>query len=93
MIIESILTAFKKIIFGLFSFIDLPNMSDYGTGFSDAFELISQILDSVKSIIDMLFPWEIVVFSIPIVILISNFDKVYHFIMWIARKIPMLGIK
>ena len=93
MILESILTAFKKLIFSLLSFIDLPNASDYGNGFSKAFELIPEILDSCKSIIDLVFPWEIVVFAIPIVIVISNFDKLYHFIMWIARKIPMLNIK
>lgn len=93
MIIEIILNMLKKVVFALFSWLDLPNMSDYGTGFDDALALISQILESSQSLIDLLLPWEIVTFVLPIVIIIENFEHIYNFIMWVIRKIPMLGIK
>lgn len=93
MILESILNALKKVIFAIFSWLDLPNMSDYGDGFDNALGLISQILESTQSVIDLLLPWEIVVFCLPIVIVIDNFEHIYNFIMWVVRKIPMLGIK
>ena len=93
MIVESILNMLKKVVFALFSWLDLPNMSDYGDGFDNALSLIFQILESTQSVIDLLLPWEIVVFSLPIVIVIDNFEHIYNFIMWVVRKIPMLNIK
>ena len=93
MILEGILNALKKVIFALFSWIDLPNMSDYGTGFDDAFALIGDMLESSQGIINLFLPWNIVKFGLPIVIIVINFEHIYHFIMWVVRKIPMLGIK
>ena len=93
MILEGILNALKKVIFALFSWIDLPNMADYGTGFDDAFALISDMLESSQGIINLFLPWNIVKFGLPIVIVVINFEHIYHFIMWVVRKIPMLGIK
>lgn len=93
MIIEGILNALKKVIFALFSWIDLPNMSDYGTGFDDAFALIGDMLESSQGIINLFLPWNIVKFGLPIVIVVMNFEHIYNFIMWVIKKIPMLGIK
>lgn len=93
MILEGILNALKKVIFALFSWMDLPNMSDYGTGFDDAFALIGDMLESSQGIINLFLPWNIVKFGLPIVIIVINFEHIYHFIMWVVRKIPMLGIK
>ena len=93
MILEGILNALKKVIFAIFSWIDLPNMSDYGTGFQDAFDLIGDMLESSQGIINLFLPWSIVKFGLPIVIVVMNFEHVYNFVMWVVRKIPMLGIK
>lgn len=93
MILEGILNALKTVIFTLFSWLDLPNMSDYGTGFEDAFALISEMLESSQGLINLFLPWDIVRFGFPIVIVVINFEHIYHFIMWVVRKIPMLGIK
>lgn len=93
MILEGILNALKTVIFALFSWLDLPNMSDYGTGFEDAFALISEMLESSQGLINLFLPWDIVRFGLPIVIVVINFEHIYHFIMWVVRKIPMLGIK
>ena len=93
MILEGILNALKKVIFALFSWIDLPNMSDYGSGFDDAFSLIGDMLESSQGIINLFLPWSIVKFGLPIVIVVMNFEHIYNFIMWVVKKIPMLGIK
>ncbi len=93
MILEGILNALKKVIFTLFSWIDLPNMADYGTGFEDAFALIGDMLESSQGIINLFLPWSIVKFGLPIVIVVMNFEHIYNFVMWIVKKIPMLGIK
>lgn len=93
MILEGILNALKKVIFALFSWIDLPNMSDYGTGFDDAFALIGDMLESSQGIINLFLPWSIVKFGLPIVIVVMNFEHIYSFVMWVIKKIPMLGVK
>lgn len=93
MILEGILNALQKAIFAIFSWIDLPNMADYGTGFEDAFALIGDMLESSQGIINLFLPWNIVKFGLPIVIVVMNFEHIYNFVMWVVRKIPMLGIK
>lgn len=93
MVVEGILNALKSVIFTLFSWIDLPNMSDYGTGFEDAFALIGDMLESSQCIINLFLPWNIVKFGLPIVIVVMNFEHIYNFVMWVIKKIPMLGIK
>lgn len=93
MILEAILNMLKSVVFALFSWLDLPNMTDYGSGFQDAFDLITEMLESSKSIINLFLPWQIVVFGLPIIIVVMNFEHIYNFIMWVVKKIPMLGIK
>lgn len=93
MIIESILNGLKTVVFALFSWLNLPNLSDYGLDIDEALNTINYILSMTQSVIDLLLPWNIVRVCLPIVIIVSNMDKLYSMVMWIIRKIPMLGIK
>mgnify|MGYP003291651022 CR=1 FL=1 len=93
MIIKTILDALQAVIFAVFSWLDLPNLSDYGLDIDAARSTIMEIFTMCTSVIDMLLPWSIVKLCLPIVIAVSNADKIYKFLMWILRKIPMLGIK
>lgn len=38
-------------------------------------------------------PMDYVLILIPLVLLVSNFEHVYHLIMWVLRKIPLVNIK
>lgn len=93
MIIEAIFNALKTVIFSLFSWIDLPNMSDYGTGFDEAFNMFGEMLESTKGIINLFLPWGIVKFGLPILIIVLSFEHIYHFVMWVIKKLPFLGIE
>ena len=93
MVVEGILNALKTVIFALFSWLDLPNLSDYTSGFEDTLYLIVDMLYSSRSIINLFLPWDIVKFGFPIIIVVINFEHVYHFVMWIIKKIPMIGVK
>ncbi len=93
MIIESILTLLQNVIFALFSWIDLPNLGDYLDGFNEAFLFIQEMMSSCKSLINLFFPWDIVRFGFPIILIVMNFEHIYYFLMWILKKIPMLNIK
>lgn len=97
MIVESVLTVFKKIIFALFSWLDIPSLieinEDAAVNIGNAFSFIDNMLENARALINLFLPWDIVRFGLPIVIIVMNAEHIYHFIMWIARKIPMLNIK
>lgn len=88
MILESILTAFSSLFKLLFNWLNIPSLDDYDVDLS----LIDTFLNSGKSLINMFLPWDIVRFGLPILIIVLNAEYIYHFVMWILRKIPMLGI-
>lgn len=97
MIIESILTLLKKVIFTLFSWLDFPNLAEINTeaatNIDNAFSFINEMLFNARSLINLFLPWDIVRFGLPIIIVIMNMEHIYHFVMWVVRKIPMLNVK
>lgn len=89
MIIEGILTLLFSVIKLAFSWLSLP-------GFPE------DLLNSLYSFLDLIFdnltllgffirPTTLTI-VIPLLIILINFDKIYKFIMWILKKIPMLNI-
>lgn len=88
MILEAILNAFAAVFKLLFNWLDIPSFSDYNVDLS----LVDTFLESGKSLINMFFPWDLVRFGLPILIIVINAEQIYHFVMWVLRKIPMLGI-
>lgn len=93
MIFEMILYSISSFLISCFSWIDIPSISDYGTSFNDALGLIGDILVSAQSLIDLFLPWDIVRFGFPILILVISFEYLYNFVMWIVKKVPMLGVE
>lgn len=93
MILEAILNALKSLIMGVFSWVNIPSMSDYGDGFDTAIAFINQILESSQSLINLFLPWDIVRFGVPVLLIVLNFEHLYSFVMWVLKKIPMLGIE
>lgn len=86
MIIESLLNLFKVFINFVFAFI--PNLPSFNL----------ELLDSVTSYIDLIFDnvgllgFFIHINTIkvltPLVILVINFEHIYHFALWLVHKIP-----
>lgn len=90
MIIETILNALKAVITAVFGWINIPGI---GEDFETAMEFVDVLFQNAQSMINLFLPWQIVTFGIPLIIIIENFEHIYHFIMWILKKIPMLGIE
>lgn len=90
MILEAILSLIKVLLTFCFSWINLPAVPEtVSSG-------ISQFLDLVFNNVTLLgFFIRPITFqiAIPLLIIIMNFEKLYHLTMWILRKIPMLSIK
>ncbi len=90
MIIESILNIFKSLLFACFSWINIPSFP-------------TELTDTINSFLDLIFnnltllgffirPVTLQI-SIPILIILLNFENLYKLTMWILRKIPMLRNK
>lgn len=90
LIIEAILNALKTMIKMLFNWINIPGA---GEDFFDGIAFFSSMLDSAKSLINFFVPWTLVQWGLPILIVVLNFEHIYHFVMFILKKIPMLGIE
>lgn len=90
MILEAILNLIKILLTFCFSWINLPAVPESITS------SINQFLDLIFNNITLLgFFIRPITFqiAIPLLVIIMNFEKLYHLTMWILRKIPMLSIK
>lgn len=90
MILEAILNIFKALLFVCFSWINIPSFPE------DLINTINSFLDLIFNNLTLLGffirPLTLQI-SIPILIILLNFDHLYKLTMWILRKIPMLRNK
>lgn len=90
MILESVLNLFSsalKLIFGWISLPDLP---------ADVSSVVEQLFTYLRSgicFVFLFFNMSFVRLLLPLVVAVVNFDKVYKLVMYVLRKIPLLGIK
>ena len=90
MILEAILNLFKTLLYACFSWINIPAFP------SELTENINTFLDLIFNNLTLLgfFIRPITLqISIPILIILLNFEELYKLTIWILRKIPMLNIK
>lgn len=89
MIIELLLNVFMTVIKAVFSWISLPDFPpEVAEGISTFFNFI---FDNCSLLSFFIRPQTIKI-VVPIVILACNFEHIYHFTIWILKKIPMLNI-
>lgn len=84
-----------SLILELFNFIleilpDIPNMPE---DLTNALNNYTQLIFDNSSVVSFFLPMNIVKIAIPLVIVIINFDYIYNAVIWILKKIPMLGIE
>ena len=90
MIVESLLNAIFSLFESVFSVINIPGMPD---GMSEqVVSFFSDTLNYAGSLISLFIPWSQVKVFFPILIVILSSEEIYHLVMWVLRKIPMLGI-
>ncbi len=87
MILEWLVAAFLGIIKTLFSIIpDLPSLPDFvSTSIEGLFNLV---FDNVQ-LLGFFISIDMIKVLVPCLILVENFDHIYHFIIWILKKIPI----
>lgn len=90
MIFKTIIDALVGVIKVALSFINLPQIPD---GIRSGVNWLFDELASAVSVIGFFVRWDTILILLPLLLLVINLDKVYSFVMWILRKIPMLSIK
>lgn len=90
MIIEAILNLVFTVLQFAFGWINLPAFPENLKTTIDTF--LSLIFDNLTILGFFIRPTTIAI-TVPILIILLNFEHVYKFTMWIIKKIPMLNIK
>ena len=92
MITEALMNAGLFLMDAILNFLDLlPDMPSEVISVLD--EFFDLIFTNGWSLACFLIPMDFALILLPLVILVVNFERVYHLIMWVLRKIPMVGIK
>lgn len=92
MITEALMNAGLFLMDAILNFLDLlPDMpADLVSVLDEFFDLI---FTNGWSLACFLIPMDFALILLPLVILVVNFERIYHLIMWVLRKIPIAGIK
>lgn len=87
MILEWLFASIIGILKTLFSIIpDLPSLPDsVGFAIEELFDLVFDNLQLLGFFISI----PMIKVLVPLIILIENFDHIYHFVIWIIKKIPI----
>ena len=66
-------------------------------------QLPESILNGLNNFLDLIFnnvgllglfiPIQTIKIVVPLILVISNFDKIYKLVMWTLKKIPIFGVK
>lgn len=91
MIIEGLLNAIYTVLTTLLGFINLPSFpAELTSGF---YSYLNLIFDNALNIVSFVIPWNLVKIGLPVALVVANAKHIYHFVMWILAKIPMLNIR
>ena len=90
MIVEALLNAIFAVLNAAFSPINIPGLPDGMSAQISGF--VSDMLNYASSLISLFIPWSQVKIFFPILIVILAAEDIYKLVMWVLRKIPMIGI-
>ena len=91
MIIETLLNVIISLFSTLLSFVNIPKIPD--ETINSVHNTLNSIIEKCAPLIDLVIPYNVAKGLLLIVIAIEIAIPVYHFVMWILKKIPMLGIE
>ncbi|MDO4261338.1 MAG: hypothetical protein Q4C82_04610 [Eubacteriales bacterium] len=83
----SLIIALLNIVFGWVSLPAMPEAVD------TAFQTLLSYIEAGIGFVWLIVPREMVLVVVPVILVLSNFDKLYSVVMWVLRKIPFLGIE
>lgn len=90
MIIKGLFSLIIALLNIVFSWVNLPAMP---AAVDEAFTLLLSYMQAGIGFVWLIVPRELVLVVVPVILILSNFDKLYTVVMWVLRKIPFLGIE
>ena len=90
MILKGLFSLVITLLNIVFGWVNLPAMP---SAVDDAFNLLISYMQSGIGFVWLIVPRDLVLVVVPVILLLSNFDKLYTVVMWVFRKIPFLGIQ
>ena len=90
MVIKTLFYLVMALLNLLFGWVNFPAMP---AEIDEAFTTLIQYITAGIGFVWLIVPRPMVLAVIPIILILSNFDKLYGVLMWILRKIPFLGIE
>ena len=91
MIVQWFAEMFYKILTSLLGWINLPHLPDDIT--SSINETVVLFSRGGLALFYFFVPHNVIKYGIPILLIITAFKYGYFFVMWILKKIPMVGIE
>lgn len=70
----------------------LPDLPDMPVGITNALETVRDFILYGVSVLGSLLGWTFLLIVLPILIVLANFNWIYHLVLWILKKLP-IGVK
>lgn len=87
MIIELIITAITavlKLVFGI-----LPNIPQLPNSVLTSLQNVFQVIFDNVGLLGLFVRISTIKLLVPLVIIVVNFEHIYHFVLWIIKKLPL----
>ncbi len=91
MVVNFIINTMITFIIAIFS--PLPTIPATPTAIVDGGTWVTTTIGEVISVLNMLYTPALLAACMIVIIAIFNFEMIYHGIMWILRKIPVINMK
>lgn len=91
MIIEALFNVVTWLISLLFGW--LPSFPPVPESVSSSVDSLIDILVSGFSLVTFFIPVDVFQVCVPILIIVFTAEPIYYFVLWLAKKIPLLNIK
>lgn len=90
MIIQFLFNIILTLLKTIFSILpDLPQLPS--ALLASVNTVMTVIFDNIK-LLGFFFPISTIKIMVPLVLVVINFDKIYHFTLWVVKKLP-IGVK
>ena len=87
MILELIMTAILSLLKGVFSL--LPNIPQLSQSLTDSINRVFNVIFQNVGLLGLFVRISTIKWLVPLVIVVYNFEHIYHFVMWVIKKIPL----
>lgn len=80
----NLITALLKIVLNL-----LPNLPDLPQSISTSIDNVTNVIFSNANLLGLFVRIDTIKTLVPLLIVVVNFEHIYHFSMWIVKKLPI----